>query len=277
MIQGLYSALSGLNANKIAIDITSNNISNANTDGYTKQRVNFSDNPIHDVNNASMIVKEGSGSHVQSVVRIEDQFLYNRMTKAKADFENNNTQYKTLNELNNTLQKPEFTNMYDLMFESLNRYAESPHNLTLKHIAETNANNLITKADEIHNVFNSVKKSNTQESSLLLKELPTLKESLDKVSLQIKVEESSNKFTVDKTYANSLRDRKDVLDTQIKIKEAKILGFKNSNNIIDTVSKLFQDSFAQSYINVDTYLKSNQTGKDANVLISKEAEIRNRF
>ena len=54
MLQGLYTGLSGLISNRKALDVTSNNIANVNKKGYTKQRVNFANNPIKKEGNIQM-------------------------------------------------------------------------------------------------------------------------------------------------------------------------------------------------------------------------------
>jgi len=276
MLQGLYSGLSALKANQIALDITSNNIANKDTKGYTKQRVNFTTNPIRDVNNASMVVKEGTGTHVQSVIRIEDQFLAKRLNQSKQDFSTLNEQFKSLKELDSILNEPtaDFSSMYDSMFESLHRYAEMPHNIELKYLTEENAKVLNARAEKINNIFNSNIESNNRNNKLLQEELPTLiqqKEILDK---EIQVQESANEFTTDKTYANDMRDRRDLLGTEIKVKEAEIKGLQESNKNIEKIQNLFKDAFTESYENVQGYLNSNMTGEDANVLIGKENKIR---
>ena len=277
MLQGLYSSLSALKANQIALDITSNNIANKDTAGYTKQRANFTTNPTRDVNNASMVVKEGTGTHIQSVIRIEDTFLYDRLNKSKEIYSNLNEQYQSLNEMDEILNNPTFTSMYDNMFESLHRYTESPHNIELKYLTDENAKVLKDRANEIMEVFNSNIESNKNKIKITKKEIPNLTEQMEKLELEIKVQESSNEFTTDKTYANDMRDKRDLLETQIKEKEASIQGMKESNENITNIKKLFSDAFSESYENVDAYLNSNMSGEDANVLIGKENKIRDTF
>lgn len=43
MIRSLYTAATGMKAQQLQIDVTSNNISNVNTIGYKKQRAEFAD------------------------------------------------------------------------------------------------------------------------------------------------------------------------------------------------------------------------------------------
>jgi flagellar hook-associated protein 1 FlgK len=72
---------SGLNAAQIAIDTTGHNISNANTDGYTRQRVITQAAPSLYVVPGAV----GNGTQIQSIQRIFDQFTYNSYSAASAD------------------------------------------------------------------------------------------------------------------------------------------------------------------------------------------------
>ncbi len=161
MLQGIYTSLSALNTNQKALDVTSHNLANQNTEGYTKQRVNFSTNPIKDTANTSADIKMGTGTHVQSVERVEDPNLFNELLKANKNNQSNREMTSTINSLDNTLQNESFSNMYDIMFKNLHRYAEMPHNIKLQHLVEESAKNLKKRSQQIMEVFNNEKNKNT--------------------------------------------------------------------------------------------------------------------
>src|ERR1700749_28130 len=75
---GLQTALSGLQAAQAAIDTTSENISNANTAGYTRQRVNLVESGTLTIPGLSVqgsATQLGTGVSIQEISRIRDQFL----------------------------------------------------------------------------------------------------------------------------------------------------------------------------------------------------------
>jgi flagellar hook-associated protein 1 FlgK len=75
---GLQTALSGLEASQAAIDTTGENISNANTPGYTEQVVNTGEAPGLDIgarDETGAPVQLGTGVDVTSISRVRDQFL----------------------------------------------------------------------------------------------------------------------------------------------------------------------------------------------------------
>ncbi|MDA1476560.1 flagellar hook-associated protein FlgK [Bacillus changyiensis] len=75
---GLEIAKRGLSAQQAALSVTSNNISNANTEGYTRQRVGFkatSPYPTVSRNAVELAGQMGTGVEVGSVERVRDSFL----------------------------------------------------------------------------------------------------------------------------------------------------------------------------------------------------------
>ena len=74
-VRALNTGLTGLTAARIGMDTASNNISNANTKGYTRQRVEFAPHLP-----TSLIVGEiGNGVKVVDIARTRDAFLDERV------------------------------------------------------------------------------------------------------------------------------------------------------------------------------------------------------
>ena len=77
----LNTGVSGLSASQTAVSITSQNIANADNDYYTRQRAVFTaSTPLHVT--AGDI---GTGVTVSSVVRIHDEYVYDRLKSAATD------------------------------------------------------------------------------------------------------------------------------------------------------------------------------------------------
>lgn len=75
---GLNTALSGLEASQAAIDTTGQNISNANTPGYTRQVVSSSEMPgvpIGTHPGTGSAIQLGGGVQITDISRVRDQFL----------------------------------------------------------------------------------------------------------------------------------------------------------------------------------------------------------
>ncbi|MCY7799362.1 flagellar hook-associated protein FlgK [Bacillus haynesii] len=109
---GLEIAKRGLSAQQSALSVTANNISNANTEGYSRQRVTFkASTPYPSVSRDSVGLagQMGTGVEIGSVERIRDSFLdyQYRTQNTKAGYYNAkvdafNQMEGIMNELNDT-------------------------------------------------------------------------------------------------------------------------------------------------------------------------------
>ena len=76
---GLETALRGLQANQAALDTTGENITNANTPGYTRQRVDLTESDALTIPAFSNVtgagVQLGTGVDVSNITRVRDQFI----------------------------------------------------------------------------------------------------------------------------------------------------------------------------------------------------------
>ncbi len=75
---GLYTGLSGIRAGQAGLDTASQNIANANTPGYTRQRVELSPSQSYQ----SPYGKVGTGVTVDGIARLRDGFLDTRFRAA---------------------------------------------------------------------------------------------------------------------------------------------------------------------------------------------------
>lgn len=83
----LGTALSGLTAFQRSLETTSNNIANANTDGYSRQRVELATRP-EQFNGAGYM---GNGVEVANITRSYDQFITNQVRTSAATFNDVNS------------------------------------------------------------------------------------------------------------------------------------------------------------------------------------------
>lgn len=84
-ISSLYTALSGMNAQRAALDVTSHNIANQSTEGYHRQRVDLK--PAGAATVAAVFAGSGTrvgGVDVAGVIRVVDQLAEDRLTREEA-------------------------------------------------------------------------------------------------------------------------------------------------------------------------------------------------
>jgi flagellar hook-associated protein 1 FlgK len=78
-LQGLQTALSGLLGEQAALDVTANNIANANSEGYTREAAVLVSNPPISIPAISTVTGQGAqlgtGLDVETITRIRDLYL----------------------------------------------------------------------------------------------------------------------------------------------------------------------------------------------------------
>lgn len=106
---GLEIAKSGLVSSQIAQNITGNNISNVNTDGYTRQGVDQSSiSSTSGVSRyASTSVKSGKGVSVNSIAQYRDEFLDLRYRNANATYNTYSTSLSALQSIESIVDETE--------------------------------------------------------------------------------------------------------------------------------------------------------------------------
>ncbi|MFW6146929.1 MAG: flagellar basal-body rod protein FlgG [Thermodesulfobacteriota bacterium] len=94
MLRGLWSAASGMDAQKLAIDVISNNLANANTVGFKKSRSDFQDLMYQTISQAGSITSDGSqiptGIHIgmgTMPVGVQKMFLQGDFKETKNELE----------------------------------------------------------------------------------------------------------------------------------------------------------------------------------------------
>jgi len=113
---GLNTAASALYASQRAIDITGQNVANANTDGYSRQRVDLQSiggSVVPAVWSTSNEV--GQGVNSDSVIRIRDAFLESQAQAQHATTANLTVQSATLKSVESSFQEPGSTGIQSMM------------------------------------------------------------------------------------------------------------------------------------------------------------------
>jgi flagellar hook-associated protein 1 FlgK len=114
----LQTALSGLQAAQAAIDTTSENISNANTAGYTRQRVNLVESGTLTIPGLSVqgsATQLGTGVSIQDISRIRDQFLDVQYRAQNTATSNANTNASELAQVQTAINEPSSDGLQSVM------------------------------------------------------------------------------------------------------------------------------------------------------------------
>ena len=160
-MSGLFSTLNtankGLFAQQIALHTTSHNIANANTDGYTRQRVELKADLAY---NLSGIGQLGTGVKMDSIVRLVDDFVTKQIRNEMGTLERFVSKSEVIDQLEVIFNEPSTTglNFYlGEMFDSWQELSKNPENLTSKTIVVEKSKALADTINHISSQIHSLK------------------------------------------------------------------------------------------------------------------------
>src|SRR3954468_10639912 len=128
---GINTALTSLYAQRRALDVTGQNIANANTDGYTRQRVDMQ-SQVGSISPALYAKTDGLGTGVavSDVQRLRDEYAENRGRTEHANSAYLTNQTQTYAAIEDTFAEPSDTalqaQLHD-MWGTWNDVANNPH------------------------------------------------------------------------------------------------------------------------------------------------------
>jgi flagellar hook-associated protein 1 FlgK len=109
-LQGLQTALSGLLAEQSALDVTGNNIANANTEGYSRETAVLQPNPPLDIPAISTLTGQGAqlgtGVGVQTITRIRNTYLDAQYRAQNSALNSSSTQAEVLGQAQAAFNEP---------------------------------------------------------------------------------------------------------------------------------------------------------------------------
>ena len=136
----------GLLAHQQAIDVTGNNIANANTEGYSRQRVNFVTAPtIH-----TPIGAEGTGVSVAAVERIVNRFIEPQIQEAIQDTGRWEAEKDVLERVEIVLNEADAYGLNATMGEFFNAWQDLANNPS----GYSERASLVAKAETLATTFN---------------------------------------------------------------------------------------------------------------------------
>lgn len=225
----LHIGYSGLNAAQVGIDTTGHNISNAETEGYTRQRV---------VTAAAYPVNidpgmRGNGTQITEIARVFDKFVFDRYTTTAQNKEYSDTMKNTLQELSTYF--PDIENVgikSDLQayFDLWQSFANNPSNSAIKVALAQQTQTLTQHIAKTRSQIGDLQKSLDSQLSVNIEEVNRIAQQIAGLNKAINEAESGGVSN-----ANDLRDQRNQLEmTLSKLIGAKVfVGKTVSNNVVD--------------------------------------------
>ncbi|HGG0417949.1 TPA: flagellar hook-associated protein FlgK [Clostridium sporogenes] len=247
-MSGLFGTLnigkSGMFAQQGAINTTSHNIANANTEGYSRQRVELQTTRPYckpSMNSAAGPGQVGTGVQIVAINRVRDSFL-DYQTRVELGVQGQfSSRHKFLSQIENILNEPTdvgISKLFGKFFDAWHDLSINPQNSNAKSVVMEQSSAL---ADELNHTFNELSKlkENTQreiqqtvfEVNSILNQLNQLNQEI----VQVKVAGQQ---------PNDLMDRRDLLLDKLSAKfgiEIDKENFEGINLSTSNHAKDYQD------------------------------------
>jgi len=209
--QGLEMARQALSAQQSALYTTGNNIANANTEGYTRQRVNFeAENayPVASRNAPEIAGQIGTGVEAGSVQRIRNQFLdtqYRSQNTLAGYWE---TKADALSRMENILNEPSDTGLsasMDQFWQSLQDLSANPTNDGARAVVAQRGQAMAETFNYLSESLQTIRGDLKDELDVTIENANTIIEQIDGINEQVQQLEVTG-YT-----ANNLYDERDRL------------------------------------------------------------------
>jgi len=206
----LYQAgVSALSTAQQQLATTGHNIANVNTEGYNRQRAE--QNASEGTSSGSNFI--GTGSYIEDIVRIYDQFSYKEQLLSQSNLSNADSLHVDLTQLNDIM---EFSGQaigasVGLFYQAVNSIADNPSDLGLRNIALNQANVLSSNFSSLTENFDRMEKSVNNEIEQIARKISDI--SLELAKINETILQSRNASLAGQP--NDLLDKRDQLVTEL--------------------------------------------------------------
>jgi flagellar hook-associated protein 1 FlgK len=230
---GLFNALNigytGLNASQVGINTISQNVANAETDGYSRKRVvQSSSTPLYTAPG-----NVGNGVDILDIERVYDDFVFRKYTSTYSDKEQSDYMTKTLEELSTYFPEVDDVGVKADLKEFYNlwqTFADNPTDSSVKVALAEQTNTLTNHIQQLNSQVYDLQQKLNDELKVNVDEVNKLASQIAELNKEIDKAEAGGGYT-----ASDLRDQRGVLERDI----ARLIGGEvsvdtlNSNITID--------------------------------------------
>jgi flagellar hook-associated protein 1 FlgK len=203
LLNALNAGKTSLEVNQKSIEIVGNNISNLNTEGYSRQEAVLEPYPSLSFGNFFV----GQGVKITDVSRQHDVFIDQQIKEKTVDFGMQDAMNLPLSELERifNITDNNLSSEIDTFFDSLQRLSTDPGDPVLRNnilfqgqVLSTNFNNTVTELNSLNDSINNILVSKLDTVNFQMREIADLNERIASIEIQGQS-------------ANSARDQRDIL------------------------------------------------------------------
>ena len=248
LLSTLNTAKSGMNVSQVAIQTTSHNISNINTPGYSRQRINQSASSPYSMpgkNSNFGAGQIGTGAQIDNVTRIRNSFYDYQYRSESHQYGNTSVKYEYFKNIEGIFNEPSDTaisSSLNSFFNSWSELSKDPQSSGVKSVVIENGKYLSNSINSAFKRLESLEEGLDKQSEYIIDEVNSMLSQLDKLEKNIKIIQGSGKSP------NDFLDQRDqLLDN---------LSFKLNINDKDVKATLKKAYDANGKVTLDDLTKS---------------------
>lgn len=218
LLSTLNTAKSGMNVSQVAIQTTSHNISNINTPGYSRQRVNQSASSPYSMpgkNSNFGAGQIGTGAQIDDVTRIRNSFYDYQYRSESHQYGNTSVKYEYFKNIEGIFNEPSDTaisSSLNSFFNSWSELSKDPQSSGVKSVVIENGKYLSNSINSAFKRLESLEEGLDKQSEYIMDEVNSMLSQLDKLEKNIKIIQGSGKSP------NDFLDQRDQLLDNLSFK-----------------------------------------------------------
>lgn len=214
----LNTAKSGMNVSQVAIQTTSHNISNINTPGYSRQRVEQSASRPYSQpgrNSSFGTGQIGTGAQISDVTRIRNSFYDYQFRSESHSYGDTSVKYDYYKNIEGIFNEPSdsaISSSLNNFFNSWNELSKDPSSAGTKNVVIENAKYLANNINNVYGKLENLEDNLKSQQESILKEINSMLSEIKELDKNIKVIQGLGKSP------NDLMDERDRLLDDLSFK-----------------------------------------------------------
>jgi flagellar hook-associated protein 1 len=180
-----------LQAMQIGLQVTGNNIANANTPGYVRQEVIYSPAPVQKIGNLTL----GLGVQVDAIVDKIDRFVLERLVGARGDRAGAEVQEEAYTEIENLLNglsgETDLSTLFTNFVNSIGEVLSNPSSAAARNLVVTQGDTLASTFNSLASRAVTVREEFNNRIVASADEINTLAEEVRRLNIQVATVEGS--------------------------------------------------------------------------------------
>lgn len=229
-MSGLFSTFNiakrGMTVQQKSIDVTSHNIANANTEGYSRQRANIVTSTPY--TSEAGVGQIGTGAEISTIERIRDTFLDYQIRNENGILGKYETRNNFLHEVESIFNEPSDTGLSSLMgsfFDAFQELSKQPNSSNSRTVVAQQTLALTDALNSTYGQLESLKLNAQDQLRHTVTGINSLLEQLDRLNQEI------INVTVSNNIPNDLMDKRDLLIDELSSKFGVIVEKDQYNGI----------------------------------------------